>query len=132
MIGADTNVILRYFLWDDPAQSPVAGRFIDDDCTPDQPAALNLIVLAEAVSYLEQKRRAPKKEILRFLDLLFQNPNIRMDREELTLSAIDLYENSRSGFTDCLIFCANRDAGASQTFTFDKSAASAGMMTLLE
>ncbi len=81
MIGADTNVILRYFLWDDPAQSPVAGRFIDDDCTPDQPAALNLIVLAEAVSYLEQKRRAPKKEILRFLDLLFQNPNIRMDRK---------------------------------------------------
>jgi predicted nucleic-acid-binding protein len=131
MIGADTNVILRYFLWDDPVHSAVASRFIDADCSPERPAVVNMIVLAEATSYLEQKRRAKKNDVVDFLDMLFQNPNIRIDVEDIVISAIELFNTGKAGFADCLIFALNQQRGIGKTTTFDKSAAANNMMTLL-
>ena len=46
MIGLDTNVLLRLFVEDDPAQSDRARRFVDA-AAADEPCIVNPVVLAE-------------------------------------------------------------------------------------
>ena len=46
MIGLDTNVLLRLFVEDDPAQSDRARRFVDA-AAADEPCLVNSVVLAE-------------------------------------------------------------------------------------
>ena len=35
MIGIDTNVLIRYIVQDDPEQSRIATRFIEEDLSPE-------------------------------------------------------------------------------------------------
>ncbi len=46
MIGLDTNVLLRLFLEDNPAQCERARSFVDA-ATADEPCLVNPVVLAE-------------------------------------------------------------------------------------
>jgi predicted nucleic-acid-binding protein len=45
MIGLDTNVLVRYLVQDDPAQSRKATQVIAKQCTRDDPGFINRIVL---------------------------------------------------------------------------------------
>ena len=49
MIGIDTNIIIRYLTQDDPKQSPIATRFLEDTLSADAPGFISLVVLAEVV-----------------------------------------------------------------------------------
>jgi predicted nucleic-acid-binding protein len=132
MMGADTNIILRYFLGDDEAQSPVARQLIDKRCTPDQPLVVNLLVVLEVASFLEQRRKAPRPAIIAFLGTILAHPNLRVEANHVVATALDMFPRFKANFADCLISCVNRDAGLTTTMTFDKDAASPGMMTLLQ
>ncbi len=45
MIGIDTNVFVRYIIQDDAEQVRKATRFLERECTIDNPGLVNSIVL---------------------------------------------------------------------------------------
>ncbi len=47
MIGLDTNVLVRYIVRDDPAQTALADRCVEDVCRGEQPGWVSHVVLAE-------------------------------------------------------------------------------------
>ena len=67
MIAVDTNVLLRYVLSDDHKQSPLAVHLIDKNCSPQNPALVPDIALAEVAWVLIRKRKRPKSEIVEML-----------------------------------------------------------------
>jgi predicted nucleic-acid-binding protein len=52
--GIDTNILIRYFVRDDPAQFRAAAKFVESDCSEEEPGVVNHVVLAELVWVLER------------------------------------------------------------------------------
>jgi predicted nucleic-acid-binding protein len=76
VIAIDTNVLLRYLLRDDAEQAAKADRLIVDD----HPVLVTDVVLAEALWTLKgPKYQASKDDLLRVMDGLFREPNIRFE-----------------------------------------------------
>jgi predicted nucleic-acid-binding protein len=49
MIGLDTNVVLRYLVQDDPAQSPKATEIVERRLTKEDPGFVSLVCILEIV-----------------------------------------------------------------------------------
>lgn len=89
MIGIDTNVLLRYLLDDDITQSPIARDLIASHTD----VLVSNVVLAEAVWTLTGKKyRAKPVDIIRTLNLLFQEPAIVFENAQTVWSALQMFE----------------------------------------
>lgn len=130
MIGLDTNVLVRYIAQDDPAQSARATRFIEKDCSPEQPGFIGLITLVELVWVAESLYGASKGDITKLLHRLLSIKQLVVQDAETAWKALRLYESTSANFPDCLVISVARSNGCQNTFTFDKSAAKAGMVLL--
>ena len=53
MIGLDTNILVRYFTHDQPAQTTLVLEVMDS-LTPEKPGFISLLVLVELVWVLER------------------------------------------------------------------------------
>ena len=58
MIGLDTNVLLRYLVQDDTAQSPRAAEVIERRLTVENPGFVSLVSILEIVWVLGSLYRA--------------------------------------------------------------------------
>jgi predicted nucleic-acid-binding protein len=123
VIGIDTNVLLRYILEDDGDQSPRAGKLIDRECSPEDPALVTNIVLAEAVWFLDLKLKRPKSQIVEVLWAILDNAHLAFENADAVEQALQEYETGPADFADCLIAMTADANGASSTATFDKDAA---------
>ncbi len=132
MIAVDTNVLLRYLLHDDEAQTARADAVFDVGETvliPD-------VVLAETVWTLAGRRyRLTESELATVLERLFIDRNIRFEDDRAVWRALQAFRSAAPageagsvrgvGFADALIvFKALRvasDAGEALTgvYTFD-------------
>jgi predicted nucleic-acid-binding protein len=130
MIGIDANVVLRYLLADDPEQSPVVRDLIDKRCTPQKPALVSLVTLAEVWWFLAKKQKRSKSELVLVLDRLLGNPNVALMPEDVVVSASDAFSQGQADFPDYLVYFENMRLGAKETFSFDRDA-SRTFMTLL-
>jgi len=129
MIGLDTNIIVRYLTHDDPAQTPRAVKLIDS-LSPESPGFLSLVVVAELAWVLEVSYRFRKKEIEEALRILLQSKELVIERAEIVFQALRKFSHSRADFSDCLIERTGHAAECQHTFTFDRSAVTAGMKLL--
>jgi predicted nucleic-acid-binding protein len=76
VIAADTNVLLRYLLKDDAEQAAKARRLILGPV----PVLVTDVVLAETLWTLKgPKYKASKDDLLKVMDGLFREPNIRFE-----------------------------------------------------
>jgi predicted nucleic-acid-binding protein len=123
MIGLDTNVLVRYFTQDDPAQSKRATLFIESHCTEDNTGFVSLVVLCELVWVLDAGYGYAKADIARLLRGIASAPALTLENHERVARALSLYEKCGAGFSDCLIACSCEDEAAVPVFTFDKAAA---------
>lgn len=132
MTGLDTNVLLRYFLNDDPVQSPAARRLLDS-LTPENPGWICVANLLEFEWVLRSRNRAPRSVIASALDGLLGHGNMIVEQENLVAEAVQLFRSGKADFADCLISAAARAAGCSEVMTFDQVVArDAGMKLLTE
>ena len=122
MIGIDTNILVRYILNDDPVWSPPAQRFIDEDCTVEEPGYVNLVVLAELVWVLSRVPGSDKNRICTVIEGLLLADNIVLEQPLLVSGALEAFKNSNANFADFIIAAINHSADASPTFTIDKNA----------
>ena len=110
MIAVDTNVLLRYLLHDDEAQTARADAVFDTAET----LLITDVVLVETVWTLAgRKYRLAKAELVAVLERLFSEPNVRFEDDQVVWRALQAYrgaapaDEARSakgaGFADALI-----------------------------
>ena len=130
MIGLDTNVLVRYLQQDDFHLSPKASALIHS-LSRERQGYIALVTLVEVIWVLVRRFRLERKEIVRVVDSLLRAEELIIEESSFVRSVLHLYENSKAGFSDCLIAEQGRIAGCDYTVTFDQTAARAGIMKVL-
>jgi predicted nucleic-acid-binding protein len=72
MIGLDTNILVRYIAQDDPVQSPIATRIIEDRLSEEHPGFISLITMTETVWVLDRSYGLSAAEIAAAIERILQ------------------------------------------------------------
>lgn len=123
MIGIDANVLVRYLTGDDPRQSAAAERFLKRTCSTKDPGWIGVVVLCELVWVLQRGYGYPRSKIAAVLAQLLQTADLEIESKRCVRKALRDYGASNVDFADALIARTNTEAGAAETWTFDKKAA---------
>jgi predicted nucleic-acid-binding protein len=110
MIAIDTNVLLRYLLWDDKRQAAKAAKLINGST----PVLITDMVLAESLWTLKGKKyKLDKTAMVDVLNSLFEEPSIRFEDGQTVWHALNDYRQAKqirvgnkkkeADFTDALI-----------------------------
>lgn len=130
MTGLDTNVLVRYIVQDDVAQTAAAVRVLES-LSLESPGFIPLVVIAELVWVLQYSYESDKQEISAVLERLLRSAELVVEKAEIVEQALRAYRVSRADFADCLIERCAHSAGCKHTLTFDKRAASLTGMHLV-
>jgi len=130
VIGIDTNVLARYIAQDDPLQSPLATKLIEEVCNSVTPGYIGLVVLVELVWVCESCYGATRAELADITRRLLSSRQLLVQEAETVWKALRLFEAGKADFSDCLIERTGNAAGCSTMMTFDRAAATVGMTLL--
>ncbi|MFZ0304613.1 MAG: type II toxin-antitoxin system VapC family toxin [Terracidiphilus sp.] len=122
MIGIDTNILLRFFMKDDPVQTPLAVRTIYS-LSPEQPGWISLLVLAELAWIFRRIFKLDRGAIADAVQKLLNSQDMVLEQAEIVRQALHLYASTQADFADCVIAVSARSAGCSTVATLDKVAA---------
>jgi predicted nucleic-acid-binding protein len=122
MIGLDTNVLVRLFVRDDPAQTAQVQGFLATRCTAESPGFINCIVLAEFVWVLRRQGYG-RSEIGNAVEKLLSGNDRLLERRDDVVAALADHRAGRGDLIDLLIGRINRSHGCEATATFDQKAA---------
>ncbi|MDR4307915.1 type II toxin-antitoxin system VapC family toxin [Chelatococcus sambhunathii] len=131
MIGIDANILLRYFLEDDPVWSPAVETFIESKLSVDEPGYVNPITLVEVVWSLRRHARYDREALCEVIEGLLAFEKMVIGESEAVTRALNAYRAGGAGFVDYFIAELNTDAGAATTMTIDKKAAAREPFQLL-
>jgi predicted nucleic-acid-binding protein len=131
VIAVDTNVLLRYLLVDDQAQTAKADKLINGK----ESVLITDVVLVETICTLTGKKYQLKKpDLVVVLLALFKEQNIRFENGQVVWMALNDYRQSKSiggrtaGFPDALIvnkalfLAGNQSVEFGGLYTFDIAA----------
>ncbi|MHB1273861.1 MAG: PIN domain-containing protein [Rhodanobacter sp.] len=130
MIGLDTNVLVRYIMQDDAAQSTMATALLDA-LTVDAPGWIAIVSVTELVWVLGACYGLDRAQLTDALEALLRTKELMVERAETVWKAVRVYRDSRADFADCLIACCAASAGCEHTMTFDRGAAKHAGMGLI-
>jgi predicted nucleic-acid-binding protein len=122
LIAVDTNVIARYVVRDDPAQTARVDRLLESR-TPDDPAFIGLIALVELVWVLRKGYRYDRESIGDVIERILATNELRVENQAVAAAALAAYRTSAADYADCLMGLLNRNLGCTTTVTFDADAA---------
>jgi predicted nucleic-acid-binding protein len=131
MTGLDTNVLVRYIIRDDPAQTERADALLQE-FTRKTPGFISLVALAEMFWVLRRYYRMPKVELILCLERLLDSPELSVENQATVYEAVQRFAQCKADFTDCLIERSGHRNGCRETVTFDVNAAKHAGMRLLD
>lgn len=120
MIGVDANVLLRLLTRDDEEQYQIARAFFDQR-SPDSPAFVSAVALAETIWVLKSSYKIPFDEIVESLSLLTESDDFVVEGGE-AFRTLRHTGGKTSQLTDFMVAQMGTRAGCRHTVTFDKSA----------
>jgi Predicted nucleic-acid-binding protein, contains PIN domain len=130
MIGLDTDVLVRYIMQDDAAQSAKASALLDA-LTVDVPGWISIVSVIELVWVLGGCYGLDRTQLTDALEALLRTKELRVDRAEIVWKAVRGYSGSKADFADCLIACSAASVGCDRTMTFDRGAMKHAGMSLI-
>jgi predicted nucleic-acid-binding protein len=130
VIGLDSNVLVRYFVQDDPHQTKLAIRILETR-TPSDPGWVSVAVLVELLWVLSRTYKRKQHSITQVVEHLLASDDIALEQEEFVSRALALYRTGKADFADCLIAAAAKAAGCTRIVTFDRIAAHDAGMELI-
>jgi predicted nucleic-acid-binding protein len=120
MRGLDTNVLVRYITDDDPEQSPIAKRLIQDAEDKGDRLYINTVVLCELCWTLRGGRyRYDRPTIAAVLEKILAIKLFEIQNRDLVNRATRDYQLGKADFADYLIGLSNQRAGCEDTVSFD-------------
>jgi predicted nucleic-acid-binding protein len=130
--GLDTNVLIRFFVKDDPEQAPRAAAFIRSECTADSPCHINRIVLCELEWVLESAYGYPRRIVAELIEKILRTGELVIEGADEAWTALRAYRDGGADFADCLLGATNHSRGCSVTVTFDRAAGRLDAFELLD
>lgn len=122
MIGLDTNILVRYLVQDDAAQSARAAAIIDGRLTEENPGFVSVVAIAETVWVLDRVYRLDEQGIASALERMLQTDVLVIESEQEVFTAMIAHKEGRGAFADALIAALGAKAGCDRTLTFDRKA----------
>jgi predicted nucleic-acid-binding protein len=122
LIGLDTNVLLRLFIDDDPAQTARARRLAAEALAARETLFIGAVVLAELAWVLDRTYRHARADVARLIGALLEDDLFVVEDAASVAEALADYRTSGADFADCLIGRRNLKAGCAATVTFDRAA----------
>lgn len=120
MIGIDTNILLRLWLNDDPAQNKrIDTLLVAHGGTPGSLLVTD-VVLVEAVWTLKSAFEQDKQAQLIAVRSLLEEAAFAFEDREAVTAALNLFEATSCGFADCLVVAKHARQGCDFTATFDR------------
>jgi predicted nucleic-acid-binding protein len=129
--GLDTNVLVRYLTQDHPAQSRKANALVADAVARRDRCAIGSIVCCELVWVLHEAYGFSRDTIADVLARILETAQFQVEDRDLARRALDDYRRGPGDFADYLIGWRNRQAGCSDTATFDRSLRRSELFTVL-
>lgn len=121
MTGLDTNVLIRYMLRDDPAQSLRVDEVIEQ-LTESDPGFVSAIVVVEIAWVLQKVYQFPDHEIAAAIERLLQIDVLVVEHRQEVYLAVVALKRRRGHFADALIGAIARQAGCRRILTFYRKA----------
>lgn len=120
MIGLDTNLLLRLWLNDDPAQNRRIDKLLADHGGDPGSLLVTDVVLVEAVWTLRSAYGQEKAAQLIAVRSLLDEPAFAFEDRETIALAAEMFEQASCGFSDCLVVARNARLGGEFTATSDR------------
>ena len=120
MIGIDTNILLRLWLNDDPAQNKRIDSLLAEHGSTPGSLLVTDGVLAQAMWTLRSAFDQDKAGQLIAVRSLLHETAFAFDDREAVIQAVEMFERSNCGFSDCLIVAKHARTGCDFTATFDR------------
>lgn len=117
LVLADTNVLARYLLKDQPEQFAQAERFIRQ--SPQRSIFLPDAVFLELSFVLLSYYRVPKVEVVKILGLLIRSTKFVLDYPLLS-TTLDVFANHTISLVDSYIVAQYKTGPVQKVKTFDK------------
>ena len=121
MIALDTNVIVRFLVAYDAAQTERAAALLRRGPDAGEAFFVGDVVLAEVVWVLQSRYRSSRADIGRALRALLEAEHLQFESTERCLRALRRYQAGQGGFADYLIAERAADASCSAVATFDRA-----------
>ncbi|TAL82652.1 MAG: PIN domain-containing protein [Beijerinckiaceae bacterium] len=122
MIGLDTNILVRYFAQDDPAQSRKANALIESSLSEENLAFISVVVMVELVWVLGRLYDVTPHDLSVIIERMLQSDVFVIEHEQLVFAAMIDLKEGRGSFSDALIAKLAAKAGCPETLTFDRKA----------
>ena len=120
MIGIDTNILLRLWLDDDPAQSRRIDALLAAHGSTPGSLLVTDVVLAEAVWTLRSAFDQDKAAQLLAVRSLLDEAAFAFEDREAVQQATVMFEHGSCGFSDGLVVARHARHGCDFTATFDR------------
>lgn len=115
MRAADTNILVRLLVRDDPEQAQAAEGFVAPG------AWISLLVAAEASWVLRTTYGWPAGAIAAAFQGMLRHNSLVLENPDLVAAALGVFQSHRGlEFADCLILASARAAGHLPLGTFDR------------
>ena len=119
-IYVDTNVFLRFLLWDIPDQSAEAEVLFQSAVDKKNSLYTSELVIAEIVWTLESFYKKTKQEIAELIRGILSTPNLSVANSNLIFQALDEYVKKNVDFIDAYSAAFMRNNKIFQIKTFDE------------
>jgi len=123
VIAVDTNVLIRLLVRDDPGQTALAERLLQEAADAGEQCFISDPVLCEVEWVLESSYRAARGDILAAMQELLAGDLFVFEDREVFRQVIARYQESKADLSDCLIGAKARAQGARTTYTFERALA---------
>ena len=120
MQALDTNILLRLWLNDDPAQSKRIDQLLAERGGLPGSLLVTDVVLVEAVWTLKSAFEQDKQAQLIAVRSLLEETAFAFEDREAVAQALTLFESGSCGFADCLVVAKHARQGCDFTATFDR------------
>jgi len=132
MKAADTNILIRFLVGDDPVQSEKVKTFLQNAEKRGLVLFISIPVLLETIWVLESSYSCPRHEILNAIEQLVLMPIFRFEAPERVNEMIQKAREIKIELSDLLIGLTARDSGCDATLTFDKDASKSFLFEYLD
>ena len=119
MIALDTNVLVRFLVVDDKAQSARAARLVERTVAAGATLFVSDVVVCETVWVLLSSYRVSRTEVGSILGQLFKASHISFRDVDGLERALERFVRGKGDFADYLIQEHARAAGCTEVATFD-------------
>lgn len=123
MRGLDTNVLVRYLIWDDPDQAGRAADLIESAAEEGEPLFIGPLVMCELVWVLEGAYGLDRGEVLDTVEAILRTAQFELGDKDVLWLALGDARRGPADFADYVIGRRAKAAGAEHTVTFDGAVA---------